>query len=352
MKFTNVRMAYPYTWTPISQDELEERKQYWKQPNVNLVDMVRCDQMPILMPREFHEQNVGKRIWEIKPKPDDIWIVTFPKCGTTMTQELVWQMTTGADVSSPESTYPLFTRSPFTEMFCLFKQPLPAPPPEAPDAAHKMHTFMTDGIDYVETQLPSPRVIKCHMPLAHLPPGLVKTCKVIVCLRNPKDACASFFHHENLLNGLDMPFDKYSEFYTSGRTIYGDYWSWLNDAMKYKDEENVRIFWYEDMVKNMAEYIREIGEFTGHRVPEEKLAGLLDHMSIDNFRNNDAVNLKPPPGAAPEEVRAKFNFIRKGKVGDGKSHFADPAVEAKFDAWVDANNKDKDGNPIGYTVPK
>ena len=129
-------------------------------------------------------------------------------------------MTTGSEVDSEASKYPLFTRSPFIEMFCLFKQPLPPPPPEAPDAAHKMHTFMQDGITYTDTQLPAPRVIKCHMPLSHLPPSLTKTgCKVIVCLRNPKDACASFFHHERLLNGLadDMTFDKYSEFYTTGR---------------------------------------------------------------------------------------------------------------------------------------
>ena len=124
----------------------------------------------------------------------------------------------------------------------------------------------------------------------------------------------------------------------------------MADAMKHKDEPNVKIVWYEDMVRDLGAAIADLGEFTGHKVPEDKLAGLLDHMHIDNFRNNDAVNLKPPPGAAPEEVRAKWNFVRKGKVGDGKGHFTDPAAEAKFDAWVEANNKDGEGKPIGYTA--
>ena len=126
----------------------------------------------------------------------------------------------------------------------------------------------------------------------------------------------------------------------------------MAEALKQKDNPNVKIVWYEDMVRDLSKTIADLGEFTGHRVPEDKLAGLLDHMHIDNFRNNDAGSLKPPPGAAPEEVRAKWNFVRKGKVGDGKGHFTDSGVEAKFDAWVEANNKDADGQPIGYTAAK
>ena len=39
-------------------------------------------------------------------------------------------------------------------------------------------------------------------------------------------------------------------------------------------------------------------------------------MRIENFRNNDAVNMKPPKGSVPDDVRDNFSFIRKGKVGD------------------------------------
>ena len=39
------------------------------------------------------------------------------------------------------------------------------------------------------SNIPSPRVIKTHLPLEFLPTKLLDTCKVIFVGRNPKDAC-------------------------------------------------------------------------------------------------------------------------------------------------------------------
>jgi len=36
------------------------------------------------MPKGFEE--VAERIYNMEIRPDDIWIVTYPKCGTTWTQ--------------------------------------------------------------------------------------------------------------------------------------------------------------------------------------------------------------------------------------------------------------------------
>ena len=69
-------------------------------------------------------------------------------------------------------------------------------------------------------------------------------------------------------------------------------------------------------------------------------------MNIDNFRNNDAVNMKPPEGVVPDEVRKNFNFIRKGKVGDWKEHFTTKEKLDKFNEWIEKNNKDSAGKPI------
>lgn len=73
---------------------------------------------------------------------------------------------------------------------------------------------------------------------------------------------------------------------------------------------------------------------------------LLDHLHIDKFRKNDAVNMKPPAGAVPEEVRANFNFIRKGKIADWKDHFKTPEKLQKFNDWIENNDKDERGNPV------
>ena len=122
------------------------------------------------------------------------------------------------------------------------------------------------------------------------------------------------------------------------------------DALKYQDKSNVKVIWFEEMRKDLTSVINGIGDFVGHHVPSDKLDSLLSHMHIDNFRKNDAVNMKPPPGSVPDEVRDKHTFIRKGKVGDGKGHFQSKEAEEFFDTWVNENNKDEDGKIIGYSA--
>ena len=76
----------------------------------------------------------------IKVRKEDVWIVTFPKCGTTWTQELVWNIVNGVQVSRiPE---PLFDRSPFIDIPMIAQN--------------------VDGEEFYSKleNMPSPRVIK------------------------------------------------------------------------------------------------------------------------------------------------------------------------------------------------
>ena len=68
----------------------------------------------------------------------------------------------------------------------------------------RMALLMHDTIAYVES-MPSPRIIKTHLPLDMLPPNLLDTAKVIYVCRNVKDSCVSWFHHEKLLPVHSFP---------------------------------------------------------------------------------------------------------------------------------------------------
>ena len=81
---------------------------------------------------------------------------------------------------------------------------------------------------------------------------------------------------------------------------------------------------------------------------EEQVQKLVDHCNIDKFKKNDAVNMKPPMGTVPDEVRENFNFIRKGQVGDWTNYFKDESSLSQFDQWIDNNNVFK--IPIKYNL--
>ena len=68
--------------------------------------------------------------------------------------------------------------------------------------------------------------------------------------------------------------------------------------MKYQGKSNVKVIWFEEMINDLTSVIDDLSDFVGHRVPFDKLDDLLSHMHIDNFRKNDAVNMKPPPGTS------------------------------------------------------
>ena len=101
--------------------------------------------------------------------------------------------------------------------------------------------MMMDTVSHTEN-CKSPRIIKTHLPLAMLPPNLLEVSKVVVILRNVKDACASFYHHEQLLmnQGLDkaVSFEQYTDVYMKGEVLYGNYW----DNLKVGSSQHIECF--------------------------------------------------------------------------------------------------------------
>ena len=226
---------YPFEWRENSEEDRNHRAKFWTSDNSIGVHHVISSPMEVNMPAFFVKSGVHERIWNLKPREDDIWLVTYPKCGTTMSQELLWQMSRGCNINSEESKTQLFTRSPFLEMGgmrlegdCINKNERPV--------------YLQDPITYAES-LKSPRILKTHLPVSMLPPSVLKTSKVIVVARNVKDACVSFYHHEKLLkhHGWSGSFEDYVEFFMDGKPgAAGNYWVHLkvktkNSCMNYID---------------------------------------------------------------------------------------------------------------------
>ena len=72
-----------------------------------------------IFPRGY--MNVEKDIRSFDVRDDDIWISSFPKCGTTWTQEMVWNIVNNVDLEQARSVT-LDKRIPFLELTSLYDQ--------------------------------------------------------------------------------------------------------------------------------------------------------------------------------------------------------------------------------------
>ncbi|GFX99617.1 sulfotransferase 1C2A [Trichonephila clavipes] len=149
-------------------------------------------QIPAMFPAEGFRSAV-----QYKPRSDDVFIVTYPKCGTTWTQHTVSLIFSHGEPVMSSTAF--FSAAPFLEI-------------TGAEGAEKM---------------PRPGAIKVHLPF-HLTPWSEKA-KYLYVTRNPKDCCVSYFHHMRNIPGHEFKgtFDQFFELFLSGKIDYGDYFDHL-----------------------------------------------------------------------------------------------------------------------------
>ncbi|XP_054160742.1 sulfotransferase 1C2-like [Oppia nitens] len=176
-----------------------------------------------------------------KPTKNDLFIVSYPKCGTTWTQQIVHLL---LNRGVPPAKTLLFSKSiPFLEV-CAPTQ------------------------DDTDTHV---RAFKTHLPVQLAPFDDQSPAKYIYCIRNPKDCLISFWFHEK-----DFPLllcDNFQQFFTafmSGKTGYGDYFDHLIGWYRQRHRTaNVLIVHYEDLKTDIEKQIRRIAKFISNDLLEQ-----------------------------------------------------------------------------------
>lgn len=259
------------------------------------------------------------------PQPDDKFVVTFPKCGTTWTQHIGFLIFNKG--VPPSSGLEFFHRSPFIEMI---------------------------GASSV-TDMTRPGVIKTHLPY-HLMPMHPQAKYLYVC-RNPKDTCVSMYYHTKGFTGYDFAdgkFDDFFEVFVTGQTDYGDYFDHVLGWYEHRNDPNVLFLHYEDMKAQPREGVLRIAEFfdkTYHKLlleNEDILQNVIkysDVKSMQDYASRNFTNFftKQIEKEAPDGLRvfhevsqknpSTASFIRKGIVGDWKNHFS-PEQNARLEKKI------------------
>ncbi|XP_065211067.1 luciferin sulfotransferase-like [Planococcus citri] len=285
-----------------------------------------------VLPEYFRE--FGDRIRQMEIRDDDIWVCSFPKTGTTWTQEMVWCIGHNADLETAKEFLP--RRFPFLEHSPLFDyRNLTANNPEI-----KFPPYVMDSIDYIN-KLPSPRFIKAHVPFELLPDKLQNystQAKIVYVARNPRDTCVSYYHHCKLLEGYKGPFDKFAQLFLEGNITFGPFFNHIKGYWKQRNNPNVLFLKYEEMKQDLKSVIYKTADFIEKSIDEEDVEKLLDHLSFSSMKVNRAVNYEPVI-----EINKKYklieedgSFMRKGEIGEWKETMDSDLCE-RFEKWEKEN---------------
>jgi hypothetical protein len=145
-------------------------------------------------------------------------------------------------------------------------------------------------------QLKHPRLLKTHFSRANCPTSAHPQTKYIFAVRNPKDCCVSYFHHNRnfkLYDWSDGQFDTFFELFMSGRLAFGDYFDHLLGWLPHLEDNNVLFLKYEDMLADLEGAVRRIGLFLGGRAADivrdpVSLARVVTESRVDAMRQNQS----------------------------------------------------------------
>ncbi|KAF0029536.1 hypothetical protein F2P81_018641 [Scophthalmus maximus] len=158
-------------------------------------------------------------------RSSDIWIVTYPKSGTSLLQEVVYLVSQGAD---PDEIGLMN----IDEQLPVLEYPQP-------------------GLDIIQ-ELTSPRLIKSHLPYRFLPTAMHNgEAKVIYMARNPKDLAVSYYQFHRSLRTMSYrgSFQEFCRRFMNDKLGYGSWFDHVQEFWEHRMDSNVLFLKYEDMYK-------------------------------------------------------------------------------------------------------
>jgi hypothetical protein len=222
--------------------------------------------------------------FEFVPRPDDLFIVTYPRSGTTWMQMILYQLTTegGMDFPHIAEYCPWFERS----------------------------LRSARGFD----TRPSPRLFKSHLPYARIPKG---PCKYLYVARDGKDVAVSCYHLCRRYNGYDGTFAEFFERFLRGQVEFGSWFQHVRGWWAHRHDPNVLFLTYEELTRDLEGCLRRISAFYGLAVAPERLPLILERCRFSFMKEHEG-QFDPALETLWEQGVQLNAFLRHGRTGEGK----------------------------------
>lgn len=293
--------------------------------------------------KHFLSTDILEEVVQFKPDPTDIFVVTYPKCGTTWMQFIVWEIINqGAPPPSPNKM--MLSEFPFLE---------------------------ATGIDRL-AQLPKPRLMKTHLPFQLQP--YHPSAKYIYVMRNPWDCCVSYYHHMKIeFPNRKFSFDTFFDHFIQGKAPYGDFFDHVLSWYAHRNDSNKLFLTYENMLADRKGTMLTTAKFLGEyyyemlNSDEEVLNNCLKHTEFKYMKDmgvfipkdmhntgsssktleKDAIKAfveamgSVDKKSADLEKFKQWDFFRKGVIGDWKNYFTEDHVQ-RFTDYIKSKTSNTD----------
>jgi len=230
------------------------------------------------------------------PRPDDVYLASYARSGTTWLQMILYQLTTDGSMD-----------------FTHITQPIPY-----------FERALMQGRDL--NQLPSPRIFKTHLRYRELPKGPYKR---IYVARNGKDVLVSCYHFFLAHSTFKGSFDEFFQKFMVGNVPPGSWFRHVAEWSAHAADSNVLFLRYEDLVSDFERTLDRIAAFLERPIPKEKYASIAERCSFQFMKQHE------DKFGFLQEVMLENGFtgegfIRQGKTGTGKQYLS-PSQESAFD---------------------
>lgn len=224
-----------------------------------------------------------------RPRPTDVIISPYAKCGTTLLQQMFHQLRMGDSGGDME--------------FDDISRVVPW-----------IETAASLDVDINADQRTALRGFKSHLPYEALPPG----ARYVVGLRDPVDAFASFYRFMEgwLFEPGTIAMDEFFSVWLRESPDRSDYFTHLLSWWARRDQSDTLVMTYAHIVKQKRAEIRRVAAFIGADLTQETLAlterrtsraFMLEHKSAfadPMMRRLSEERANLPPGGDPAKIRA------------------------------------------------
>lgn len=289
-------------------------------------------------------------------RKEDIWVVSFPKSGTTWVQNIIWQLKNGLQ----------FTKEPISLNDAQFLEwPMYGKSVDQ-RLKQRLDSLFPNSLDELN-RAPSPRIIKSHLP-PHLLPVQLWTVrpKIIYIVRNPKDAVCSLYHMvRNDFNKPNLTWPEHYERFLTNSNWYMPYGAHVKSFWEFRHLDHFLFLQYEQLSANRVDGLKKIATFLGCKYDHDQLNNLSTYISFDNMQKMNTKELLITENRDPSyryvmyqcaDALAfifasliffpSFRFFRRGKVGGFADEMNEDMIQ-KFNEWIvnEFQNTDFDFRP-------